>query len=877
MPMRMAALSLLAPLALAALAADSAPTPPKLRLPAGVRPIHYALDLHIVPANPTYSGTVTIDVRLDGPTSLFWLNATDLTVDGAELRAGGATQPARVVAGGEDFVGFQVARPLAKGTAQLVVRWHGKMDDQRSRGLYRVAEGAGANDWYAYTFFEPTDARRAFPCFDEPSYKVPWKLTLHVARGHVALANAPVASETDEPDGSKAVVFAESKPLPSYLVAFVVGPFDVIGGGSAGRAATPIRFIVPRGRGAETRYAREITPRILTELEKFFDMPYPYGKLDVAVVPRYWGTMEHPGIVALGQPLTLIKPAEEGLHRKISYVSIAAHELAHYWFGDYVTCRWWNDVWLNEALGTWAEGKITDAVEPGWKFRLGRDVGMTAGAMASDGQPTAQKIRLPVEDRDAVQNSFDSNITYAKGAAVLSMIEHWVGEPRFMAAIRHYLRAHAWGVADEEDFAKSLRADLGAPAAEVMASFVDQPGVPIIGAEVHCDGKPRVVLSQKRFFNAADKPSDALWRVPVCMRWDGGRTCVLLDARQKEVPLTSCPSWLVPNEDATGYYHSRYQAQSLAALRRVFASALTVRERVQLAADVSAEAEQGSLELGAALDLLPVFLADDDLRVFSQAVALLALLNPRELTQAQEAAFGRALTQLLGPRARTVGWEPKAGEDPEMANTRPLLLGLLAHHGHDRAIVAEARKRAERWLRDRRAVPADMVGPVLAMAAFGDDPKFFDRLLAEARKVKDRRERSLLLGTLGGFRTPALHRRALELLLGSEFDLRDSIGILYRCLFARETREASWKFLQLHFEKLVARMREDEALALFGGAPNAFCDAAHRTETEAFLGARAKAHPGAPHALEEALESVKACEASLARNQAAIAEFLKHY
>src|SRR5215510_1879509 len=457
------------------------PAPPPLRLPGDVAPASYALDLTIVPDRPTAAGRIRIAAEVVRPTRVVWLNATGLAIDRAEL----AGAPARVIAGGDDFVGLLADRELAAGALAIDVAFTAPIDRERSRGIYSQREGG---DTYAYTFFEPIDARRAFPCFDEPGYKVPWQVTLHVRQDHVALGNAPVVREAPEPGGMKQVELAVTRPLPSYLVAFVVGPFELIDGGTAGRVATPIRFVIPRGRAGELGYAREVTPRVVAALEEYFDMPYPYGKLDVAVVPRYWGTMEHPGIVALGQPLTLIKPAEEGLHRKISYVSIAAHELAHYWFGDYVTCRWWNDVWLNEALGTWAEGKITDAVEPGWKFRLGRDVGMTAGAMASDGQPTAQKIRLPVEDRDAVQNSFDSNITYAKGAAVLSMIEHWVGEPRFMAAIRHYLRAHAWGVADEEDFAKSLRADLGAPAAEVMASFVDQPGVPIIGAEVHCDG-----------------------------------------------------------------------------------------------------------------------------------------------------------------------------------------------------------------------------------------------------------------------------------------------------------------------------------------------------------------------------------------------------
>lgn len=859
-------------------AAESKPTPPTLRLPAGVRPTRYALELKIVPAEPTFSGTVVIDLQLDAPTSLVWLNATGLTIDGSELRAGRDVQAAKVVPGGPGYVGFSVPRPVGKGAAQLLVRFSGKLDADRSRGLYRVSEGPGADDSYAYTFFEPTDARRAFPCFDEPAFKVPWKLTLHVKQHHVALANAKVAAERAEPDGMKAVTMEETKPLPSYLVALVVGPFELIDGGRAGRGQTPIRFIVPRGRGAETRYARAVTPRIVDELEKFFATPFPYDKLDVAVVPRFWGTMEHPGIVAIGQPLALIKPGEEGLQRQQAYANTTIHELAHYWFGDYVTCRWWNDVWLNESLGSWADGKVTDALEPGWKFTLGRDVGGMQRAMAADGQPTVQKIRLPVETADAIHNSFDNKITYAKGQAVLHMVEHWVGEPRFLQAIRKYLSAHAWGNADANDFFAALRTELGAEAASVMQSFVEQPGVPIVSAAQRCEGgQARIRLTQKRFFTAGEQPSAQAWRLPVCMKWDGGRSCVLLDAPVKEVTLPACPRWLLLNEDGAGYYHSRLDVPTLTALRAPFSTALTTRERAQLAADVAAQASQGTLPLGAALDLLPVLLADPDLRVYRQGVSLLWELHPRELSDAQYAAFGRAVTRLLGERARLVGWAPSKEEDPEMANVRPMLLGMMVRFAGDQAVLAQAQARAAGWLTDRRSVAPDMVVPVLSLAARGGDAKFFEQVLTAARQTADRRERTVLLGTLGAFVDPQLNQRALALVAGKEFDLRDALGVVYRSLFARETREAAWGFLQQHFDELVMRMREDESLQLFSSVPAAFCDSAHRRQIESFLTPRASKHSGAPHALSDGLAESATCEASLSRNRDAITAFLARY
>ena len=295
-------------LAVAALAAaDATPRPPELRLPEGVRPVRQAVELTVDPNLETFSGSVEIELEVRESTSLLWLNAIGLKVTSASLGQAGAMRPAKVVAGGDDFVGFSTATPLAPGPARLDVSFEGGVSRRDKEGVFAVKE---ADAWYLFTQFEALAARRAFPCFDEPGYKIPWQVTLRVPHGLVALSNSPASSTTQ--DGDRDVVrYSPTPPLPSYLVAFAVGPFDLVDVGPAGRKGTPTRLVVPRGRGSDTAWARESTPRILALLEDYFDRPYPYDKLDQVAIPGVGFAMEHPGLVTYGMGAMVQRPAEE--------------------------------------------------------------------------------------------------------------------------------------------------------------------------------------------------------------------------------------------------------------------------------------------------------------------------------------------------------------------------------------------------------------------------------------------------------------------------------------------------------------------------------------------------------------------------------------
>ncbi|MEO8554653.1 MAG: M1 family metallopeptidase, partial [Kofleriaceae bacterium] len=461
------------------------PPPPAFRLPGDIVPLRYALDLTVVPALPEAHGNVKIAARVVKPTRVVWLNARGLTIDRATL----AGRPATVIPGGEQFVGLTTNEEL-HGDLAIEISYAAPISQDKSVGIYAAREG---DTPYVYTFFEAIDARRAFPCFDEPSYKVPWQLTFHVKQDQLARGNTAVVRETAEPNGMKRVELAESKPLPSYLVAFVVGPFDDIDDGVAGRVKTPIHFIVPKGRSAELAFAKQVTPKVVAALEDYFAMDYPFGKLDVAVVPRYWGTMEHPGIVAMGQPLTLIRPEQQTREREESYTNILAHELGHYWFGDVVTMAWFDDTWLNEALGEWLDLIITDAVMPQWHVRDNR-VDLAVGGMRADETLSAQPIRLPVTTSEAIQASFDGELTYSKGSTVTRQMEMFVGAEKWQQFIRNYIHAHAWGNATGRQFWDQMKQELGAEVAAAHEELFTRPGVPLVQLHAECKEGAQLVL-----------------------------------------------------------------------------------------------------------------------------------------------------------------------------------------------------------------------------------------------------------------------------------------------------------------------------------------------------------------------------------------------
>ena len=678
----------------------------------------------------------------------------------------------RVIAGGEDFVGFAFDRAVPAGEIELHVDYAGAIDETSTQGVFRQKDG---DAWYVYTQLETTDARRAFPCFDEPAYKSPWELTLTIPAGTSAVSNTPIASESPAKGGRKVVRFAKTEPLPAYLIAFGVGPFDYVDAGRAGMKKTPIRIVVPKGKASRARYAAETSGPILAKIEDYFGMPFPFAKLDQLVIPQTvtFSAMENAGLVTWSESVLLAQPKDESIQWKRLQASINAHEIAHQWFGDYVTLAWWDDVWLNESFATWLADRTIAEWQPSWGTAVERIVDRS-NVMGDDTLVSARKIRQEIKSADDIANAFDS-ISYQKGGAVISMFEAWIGPAKFQAGVRRYMKAHAYGTGTSKEFLAAIEAESRPGVAAAFSTFLDQAGVPLLDVTLQCGGEggPRLALAQKRFLPVGSEGSSTeTWQIPVCARAAAGggeasRACALLTETSGTMPAPGaasggCPSWVLANDGEVGYYRAVYRGDSLEKLLAVADKELSVPERVGLLRDIDALAVGGATSMGQALALTPRFANDPNRYIVQATIRIATDAGENVLPDALRPAYARYVSKTFGPRARALGFTGKPGEDEDTRLLRSSLVPYVAKDGDEPELQAEAKRLALAWLADRSAVAAEMVGGVLESAARHGDRALFDKYKDGIKTSKERRDRNRLFRALGAFTRPRDSRRRVR-------------------------------------------------------------------------------------------------------------------
>lgn len=864
-------------------------TPPKLRLSEvqTAEPKYYKVDLTLDPEKTTFTGHITIRMEIGKPLQTLWLNQSKIQIRRVLLTSGGRQLVGEVVPGDEESVGLRFPSVVPAGVATVAIDYTGAIIEKNSAAIFRQVE---SGNWYLFSQFEPTDARGAFPCFDDPGYKTPWQLTLHVPAGSTAVSNTPIASEKTVA-GTRTVVFRETKPLPSYLVAFGVGPFEYVNAGVAGRNKIPVRIVVPKGKSGEAKYAAEVTATILTRLEDYFGIPFPYEKSDQVAIPNTvgFGAMENPGMVTYLQSLILADPKVDSIGRQREYAMVAAHELAHQWFGDLVTTAWWDDIWLNEAFATWMERKLIDEWKPEWNTRIA-DVSAKLSAAEEDGLVSARKIRQQILAKDDILNAFDS-ITYQKGASVIGMFENWMGKEEFRKGVQAYLRQYAWRATTSGQFLDSISTAGKRNVTRAFSTFLNQAGVPGVSVALDCTGagKPQLRVEQQRFLPVGSKGSaDEIWSIPLCIRYgtgtDGQSQCTLISEPKQAVVLENakgCPAWVQANHEALGYYRVEYKGGLLQSLiAGNVGQRLSAAERTELMGNSKALSDAGKLTAAETLTLAETFHNDPERHVV-QASLELALAPAMTLVPDNlRSNYERFIRKNFQARARELGWTARPGESTETTLLRPTLVRQVATWGGDAELAAEARVLAEKWISDHSAVSPNMVSSVLRTAAYFGDKALAIRFFDGLKNEKDKQVRQAGFSALASFRDPEAIALGMNALVTGEVPFMEASGLLFGGQQQHSTSRMALDFLRKNWDLVVAKMPTGGGFDFGAVLPQVgatYCDPASRDELKNFFQPRVAKLTGAPRALDQMIEGIDLCIANKAAQSASVATFLRKY
>src|SRR5881409_2160236 len=785
--------------------------PSRFRLSPDVRPHEY--DIHLEPDLDAgrFRGEVRIAVALDRARREVVLHAAEFKVEGAAARLDGDEMAARVRADAAgQTVTLRFPRALPAGEVRLVLRFAGRLNEHL-RGLY-AASADGRH--YAFSQCEAADARRIFPCFDEPAFKARFRLAVTVPRGLRAVSNSPIEREEEAP-GGRVVHFAPTPPLSTYLFALAVGALEA----SAERllGTVPIRIWHVPGKGHLTELGLEAAAEALRRLEDYFDIPYPYGKLDLVAVPDFEaGAMENAGAVFFRETLLLLDPATASLTERKRAAEVIAHELAHMWYGDLVTMAWWDDLWLNEAFATWMAYRVVADWRPEWRMWQGFEHDRSA-ALGMDALANTHPIYARVRSVAEATENFDA-ITYEKGAAVVRMIEHYLGPDAFRAGVRLYMRRHREGNTVAADLWRALEEASGKPVARVAQAWIAQPGFPLVTIAPAGDGgRAALAVRQERFFADPRVPAArrrVKWPVPLVVKWRGGGDAAteryLVDqARDRlELPARAAPAWYFGNADAGGFYRVAHDPADRAALVADLSAGLTPVERLALAGDQWALVRGGRAPIESFLDLADALGEETDYDVLDGIAGPLDLIDEQvaEPGSAAQAGFRAWIARRFGPQLEQLGWAAAPGEDDSTRLRRAALVRLVGGVAEAPAVLAEARRRLDAYLADRSALEPNLADPVVSLAARVGDLALYDRYRAAVAAAATPQERRRFLLSLGSFRTRPARERTLAAVLTPEIPTQDVAFLLMRLLSNPAARGETWKFMTRKWAALRRRI-----------------------------------------------------------------------
>ena len=842
------------------------------RLSHDIRPEGYGF--RIIPdlAAATFRGNGAIEMVLDKETHAITMHGVDLTVSSARAMLRGTPHPARVTGDPvSQTLTFAFDQALPAGHVQLEVDYSGVFHKDL-RGFY-MASGV------AVTQFESADARRVFPCFDEPSFKATWSIAIEAANDLAVLSNGAVVKETPAGEGRRLVIFKPTPKMSSYLVALIVG--KLVGSTSETVRGVEIRTWSVPDKAQLLYFGQECAKAVLPLLEDYFGTPYVFGKLDQVGIPDFEaGAMENAGCITFREILLLLDPDNAPIPLQKRCAEVITHELAHQWFGNLVTMKWWEDLWLNEAFATWMAFKIVDQWKPGWRMWDDFEAGKVA-ALSLDAMDSTHPIRGEVLNAEQATEAFDV-ITYEKGGAMLRMIEGYLGADKFRDGIRAYMKEHAYGNTVADDLWRALAKASGQPMEEVANGWIGRPGFPLV--EARRDGN-RVLLSQRRFFadpakfHTAAAAGDPPWLVPIVVRWadDAGthESKLLLREATGELvlPAKGEIKFIFANRGGAGFYRVKYAPEEIAALSRHRASLLPV-ERMGLLNDAWALFRAGAGPLSSVLELLVSLAADEDYAVLGEVAGGFDSLERRYATEADRPALRGLVEEVLGPQLTRLGFDAGAGDGDDRRLARAAVLRALALVARNRHAIDEAKSRLVRFRTgDREALDPNLLDLASVAAAREGDAALFDAQVARVATEADPAEKRRALVSLASVESAHLVGRALDLLLTDTVPMQD-VNIYMAGLFGnRAARDTAWEHVRANWTAVRKKSAAPMLLRRFVESLRALT---HRSaEVEAFLDAEKDAFAAIPQAVTQTREGLRLDADALRRGTPELSEWLR--
>ena len=767
------------------------------RLPRNVAPRHYRIRIEPDLESATFTGMEVVTVEVVEPTDRVMLNAIELDIHEAWLDRGGEGRVHAVVEYDEPAqrAALNLAEPLTAGRWELRCRFSGILNDQL-RGFYRstFTDMDGQEQVIATTQFEATDARRAFPCWDEPDFKATFGITLVVPDHLMAVSNGAEIQRGPSGSGKVAVTFADTIEMSTYLVAFVVGPFEATE--PVDVSGVPLRIVAPRGKKHLTGFALGCSRFCLDYLASYYGIPYPGDKVDMVAIPDFaFGAMENLGCITYRESALLLDEATATSGEKMRVLDVIGHELAHMWFGDLVTMKWWDGIWLNEAFATFMEMKATDAYRPGWKRWLEFAAVERPWAFKVDELAGTRPVEFEVRSPEDAEAMFDA-LTYGKGSAVLRMMEQHIGEKPFRHGVGSYLGAHSYANAETRDLWRSLDEASGRPVGEIMDTWILQGGYPQVRVRSVEGG---VSLEQRRFLIIPDRSDSTTWKVPVQIRGMAGgeplRAKVLLDGPKALVPVGGAVDWVIANAGGHGFYRCLYEGPLLAAaVERL--DELDPLERFTLVDDAWAFVESGQAGVASFIGLAAAFVDETEQAVWGALLGGAGGIGHHLVTDEVRSRFEGWVSDLLAPVADRLGWVPADGETDLVRRLRGRTISALGRLANVPEAIEQARRTYEQLVSDPTGVDPEVGTAALFVCASHGDADTYRAYLARHKQAGNPQDAMKYLRALASFDDGEAVDRTFGLIEDGTIRNQDTTWVLARMLANRVSGPYAWTRLR---------------------------------------------------------------------------------